>query len=381
VAEDHHEGIHMPNCEKKIFNHDILLNDGDTQLARQQYPNIGDILEWPELQQAFKPHEESANQQKKASRQRGMRALGCALVALWLSTLEPRIHDLHPGIYLVWGLTLLIALFGICGLLLGSQILRGKKKIEWLHHRAATERLRQLHFQWIVRRIVQIAGADGDGRDNLIRERNKILTSVKHDMGTGVTQPIETIVADLGSIHCWMVNQENQHGQHSKTNKIILDELFSAYTKLRFRHQADYVMRKLGKGYGIWPWEVEGQARRIHETANILTVTTIAIDLFVLPLMFFTSSNYENLILWLQTVSIMSALAVLALRVLDEGVRPRADVARLRNYRGEVEELFRKFMATGDTVTKLSFMERMEELSYRELRDFLTVHEEASFVL
>jgi hypothetical protein len=77
----------------------------------------------------------------------------------------------------------------------------------------------------------------------------------------------------------------------------------------------------------------------------------------------------------------LAATGALALRVLEDGIRPRAEVTRLRNYRGEVLELYRKFEAAADVSGKISMMERLEELSYRELRDFLTLHHEASFVL
>jgi hypothetical protein len=62
-------------------------------------------------------------------------------------------------------------------------------------------------------------------------------------------------------------------------------------------------------------------------------------------------------------------------------LRPRAEVTRLRNCRGEVEELFRKFETAAEPSARLVLMERLEEVSYRELRDFLTLHDEASFVL
>ena len=83
----------------------------------------------------------------------------------------------------------------------------------------------------------------------------------------------------------------------------------------------------------------------------------------------------------MQTFGILAAMSVLALRVLEDGLRPRSEVARLRSYRGEVEELFRKFKAAAEPSAKLALMERLEELSYRELRDFLAQQEEASFVM
>jgi hypothetical protein len=58
----------------------------------------------------------------------------------------------------------------------------------------------------------------------------------------------------------------------------------------------------------------------------------------------------------LQTISMVAALGVLGLRVLEDGLRPRAEVARLRTYRGEVAELFRKFEAAAEAAAKLALM-------------------------
>jgi hypothetical protein len=48
-----------------------------------------------------------------------------------------------------------VAMLGLAGVILGSSILLGDRKERWLHHRAATERLRQLHFQFLVRRAAR----------------------------------------------------------------------------------------------------------------------------------------------------------------------------------------------------------------------------------
>jgi hypothetical protein len=54
---------------------------------------------------------------------------------------------------------------------------------------------------------------------------------------------------------------------------------------------------------------------------------------------------------------------------------------RYQRYQGEVAEVERQFDAAANPAGKVVALERLEELSYRELRDFLTEHSEASFVL
>jgi hypothetical protein len=297
-----------------------------------------------------------------------------------LAALDPRIHDLELGASVEWSLGAVAFVLAILGVLLGSQVLRGHSKAEWLHNRAATERLRELHFQWLVRRLPSIAAAtDAAEATKLQNERDLLLAHVDDTLKPGVGQPVARIMEDLGGAHCWMVERRDQSQQLQTAPKERLDQLFQAYAKLRFDHQIEYVAKKLDEGHGLWPWGPRGQAERLRQAGNALTVLVIVLHAMILAVLAF-GDGHSPFVPWLQTVGMMGALTVLALRVLDEGLNPRVDVARYRNYRGEAAELFRQYTA-GDPQAKLAQMERMEELNYRELRDFLTTNDEASFVL
>ena len=374
----------MPDTHERVFNNDLLVNRGDVTLAREVFPTIGDALDWPQLREAFAPHEQKANRAKRQSRGRGLLALALALIALWLAALEPRLYELLPGEGLLWALTGAVAVLGTAGVILGSSVLIGGRKERWLHHRAATERLRQLHFQVLVRRATRLAAADPAVVTEALAERERVLDLLAHDLKLGITRPVEAIIEDLGGAECWLL-PECPPVPSSALRPGVLDELFRAYARLRFRHQVDYATRKLASGAGLWPWEPEGQARRIEQTSYTLTLIAVichVVALVVVTLAVTLALAGES---WLspalQAAGILAALGVLALRVLEDGLRPRAEAGRLRLYRGEVAELSRKFEAAAEPAAKLALMERMEEVSYRELRDFLTLHDEASFVL
>lgn len=372
----------MPDADERVFNDDLLLNPGDVERARRVFPAIGDALDWPRLRRVFTPHEREANQSKRRSRKRGVWALVMALLALWLAALEPVLHEL--GTAVVLALTGSIAVLGAIGVVLGSGVLMGARKERWLHHRAATERLRQLHFQILVRRAAQFAAADPTVVAEAVTERERLLDLLERDLKPGVARPIETIIQDVGGAECWRVG-ERPPVPPSAIRPAVLKELFDAYATLRFQHQEDYAAKKLARGVGLWPWEPAGQAQRIEMTSYSLTLIVVLFHLLAVVVVTLAvtrgSSGEEGLGPFLGMVGIWAALAVLALRVLEDGLRPRAEVGRLRLYRGEVEELSRKFKAATEPAAKLALMERLEELSYRELRDFLTLHDEASFVL
>ncbi|MBV9749347.1 MAG: hypothetical protein JO157_11075 [Acetobacteraceae bacterium] len=261
----------MPDTHERVFNNDLLVNRGDVELARELYPAIGDALDWPRLREAFAPHEQAANRAKRGSRRRGLLALAAALAALWIAALEPRLHDLLPGEGVLWALTGAVAVLGMAGVVLGSGVLIGGRKERWLHHRAATERLRQLHFQVLVRRATQLAAADPAAVAAVLAERERALDLLAHDLQPGVARPVEAIIEDIGGAACWLV-PERPHVPPPAIQPAVLEELFGAYAKLRFRHQADYATRKLAQGGGLWPWEPRGQALRIEQASYSLTL-------------------------------------------------------------------------------------------------------------
>jgi hypothetical protein len=370
----------VPTESKPLFNHDLLMNPEDVRAARHVFPAIGDVLDWPDLRAAFAPHERAAIHAKRQSRGSGVLALAAALAALWLAVLVPEITRYFPGRLTPQVLTIAVAALATAGLVLASRVLIGARKERWLHHRTATERLRQLHFQFLARRARQIAEGDGTVTAAILEERERTLEMLRIDLRPGMTRPADAIMEDLGGADCWLVD-EPAPDPALAARPAVLGELFHAYARLRFQHQADYATKKIAPGIGLWPWEPEGQARRINATAYALTFMVVVCNVLAVAVLALALPGEVWLSVGTQTISMLAATGALALRVLEDGIRPRAEVTRLRNYRGEVLELYRKFEATTDVAVKISLMERLEELSYRELRDFLTLHHEASFVL
>lgn len=195
-----------------------------------------------------------------------------------------------------------------------------------------------------------------------------------------MSRPVETIMEDMGGAQCWMVapSVEDTGGP---IQDLVLESILEAYAMLRLRHQADYAGKKLASGEGFWPWEPQGQARRIGQAAFALTVTVVLSSALAVAVVALDPPGSGWITTTTEVIGTLAAMAALALRVLDDGMRPGREVARMRTYRGEILELLGKFEGTRDATKRLALGERMEELSYRELRDFLALHDEASFVL
>jgi hypothetical protein len=349
-------------------------------LAATKYPNIVDMLDWSELRKAFLRHDNIARRRKKYSQRRGVQGLIAGLAALWLGAIDLRVHEYAPSPAIEWVFVGVSFFLVVTALLLGGHILRGESKSEWLHHRLASERLRQLHFQWLISKFATVASTTPSERGSLRKDRELRLSALQGEFAPGRADLLSGIIDDHGARRAWLIDDDLElpalEGAHPET----LSQLFRAYGELRIEHQADFARKKLEDGHGFWPWSPRGQAERIQETANALTVMAVVLNLLALLMLVLVASAGGTIAAWLETVGLMAAMCVLALRVLDQGVQPRADVARYRAYRGEIEELQREFNDTTDAARKLGLMVRVEELSYRELRDFIAAHNDASFI-
>jgi hypothetical protein len=126
---------------------------------------------------------------------------------------------------------------------------------------------------------------------------------------------------------------------------------------------------------------VRGQEERLIAIATLLTIVVIVAHLLVAIFTPLLSRGPDiELAGWAQAFAMIAAIAALGLRIFEDGMRTRFDVARYRRYGADVAELDYRF-ETAEPATRLVVMERLEELSYRELRDFLQDHRDASFLL
>jgi hypothetical protein len=68
----------------------------------------------------------------------------------------------------------------------------------------------------------------------------------------------------------------------------------------------------------------------------------------------------------------------LALRAIEEGLKPKAEIERYRHYQAVTRRALEEF-DKGDTRSKLEAVKTLERAAYDELTIFLKAHEEAGF--
>jgi len=83
----------------------------------------------------------------------------------------------------------------------------------------------------------------------------------------------------------------------------------------------------------------------------------------------------------LHLAALCLAIAVLALRALEEGLKPDREVERYIKYKSAVQRVRDRFASAKTLWGKLDAMKDMERLAYDELCDFLRTHHEARFLM
>jgi hypothetical protein len=86
-------------------------------------------------------------------------------------------------------------------------------------------------------------------------------------------------------------------------------------------------------------------------------------------------------ILWIHITVTWLALLALGVKTLQEGLGLRPEINRYKEYRAEVSDIGIRFAHAGDNAARLKLMMEMEETAYREMRDFLRTHHDATFLL
>lgn len=261
-----------------MFNFDILLNDGDVERCRKLYPEVADFLDWPRLRQVFAPRSLEADRQRRVSHRRGVRAVALGVAALSLAAVEPQLEAYHPPAFILPAIVIALSLASVA---LGSRILHGAAKERWLDQRTSSERLRQLNFQWLARRAVEISTADSAQRAQLLKERDHLLDALGTELDPALTPVCDRVVADLGARQAWLVPRSTDLIIPSAAEPVGR-QLSDAYLDLRLKHQIAFAERKLRDDTGLWPSTPKSQSERFEMVALFATAAVAVIHLMTL---------------------------------------------------------------------------------------------------
>jgi hypothetical protein len=370
-----------PLSEGRVFNDDLLTNPGDLKYAESQFPETFQLLDHPELRHTFATYEQTANRARAWVRWLGLLAVASGTIALLSAATEPLWH------YLEYEKVLTI-IFELCGLLAaivaGGSLWLGPWRKRWLESRFMTERLRQWHFQLLIRKGSEIEALLGQPTPKSLEtfkaQRKKWFDDFLHDFVGKLDSRMDSLANDPDFSSDWL----HQPPTHFSNNCHTLAHVFEVYRRLRFDHQYDYATHKLSESTDrpLWQflkWPLLRQESAIRGWVSFCFIAALLCSVGVIVNRYFEIN--PSIAPYLGGTTLAIAIVGVALRTIQEGLGITKDIERYRDYRGKVRRSLLYFDETTDQHKKLRLMEEMELAAVDELRGFLRTHRNAAFVL
>lgn len=374
------------------FNDEFFLDEGELKRMQARFPLVAFAFHTPKASELF-VHIDAVARKAKASFQRfGLLTVFLALTALLLAAIEPvwvvpavRDGTLHKDSGKA--IALLAAIAGALAVVVGWAGLGiGRRKHSWIKHRLIAERLRQWQAQFVCSHISQILAASRSPQAmaQFIAARNDAFSRFEAEhvanVGAQITSLLVRNRANL-SPPLW-VDYSLERGARAPLSVApedapALDELFEAFDNIRFRAQIEYTEYMRGDG------SLRSHPHTQHHVLSVAgygcIIAVLIFDLAVIggvladmPLL---KSPEVHLLV------IIAALAGLAVRVLEDGLRPDIHVARLEDYLEEVSRARQRFRDSKNADDKLAQMRALEESAALEMIGFLKAAASARYVL
>lgn len=339
-------------------------------------PTIRFAFDFPELLELFVRIDVEAGHARDRNRDRGALAIGLVCVALLYTAAAPLLHGEYESLpFRILGVA--AAGLGILGTAVGVFGLRNtSQRRRWLEARWKTEMLRLFHFQYIAARVPEIEAAAGrehlqldyrarrkEAFDSLLAVMAKTVTvddGLKKTVEPGAPEPFVFISRQLPA-----------GGVTSAAN-----DLFAAWLALRLDWQLAYCEAKLVHRSTKGHWSPRQQERAF----SLISWTCIAIVVLAHSVLAAGEFAHKK-ISWPEPVVIWTALIALAVRALEDGLKPQREVERYEHYRASILVSRERFLAAPDIQTKLEVMRNFEQVSLEEMRTFLRTHANARFLL
>jgi hypothetical protein len=370
-----------PASEARTFNDDLLINPGDLRYAEEQFPEIFPLLDNPALRRAFLRYEQRANEARLWVRRLGLFAVFFATVALLsAATASLRAHNSKVFAIIFEGGAVMAALVA------GGSLWLGPWRKRWLESRFMTERLRQWHFQCLIRRAHEIEmffenKMTPEATQKFQAQRQNWLNDFLHDHEGKLGSKLDSLAGDLDYSSDWVHDPPTKF----KSDSFVLPNLYDAYRRLRFRHQYDYVTHKLSlaKDLPFWDflkWPLLRQESFIEGATSFCFIATIlcALSVTIHHSFFARNTSADSL---LGSLTLVIAIIGVALRTVQDGLGVTKEIERYRDYRSKVGRALLQFETTKDQHKRLRSMEELELAAVDELRGFLRTHRDARFVL
>jgi len=337
----------------RVFNDDLLLNAGDVRYADDQFGKIFPLLDHPELRSVFLNYEQRANKARVWVRWLGLLAVSFAAVALLSAATESLRSNPSKVFAIIFEVGSVIA-----ALIAGGSLWLGPWRKRWLESRFMTERLRQWHFQLLIRRAHEIESYfEGNVTPESIQafqaQRQNWLDEFLHDHEGKLDSRMDSLAHDLDFSSDWLHDSSTAF----KADSSILPRLFDAYRRLRLRHQCDYVTFKLSRAqdHPFWQflkWPLVRQESFIEGAGSFCFGAALICAVFVIASQFAETKSTLHSVLGPLTLAI--AIIGIALRTIQDGLGVTRDIERYRDYRAKVRRALLNFENTQDGADKIA---------------------------
>lgn len=382
--------IRMENIEGFSFNDEFFLTDRDRKNLEIIYPKTEFSIYSSHISDAFLAIDRSVKGQKKLLQNIGFLTVTFALLALITATVEPTIfaqlaHDGHIDEKIPKAMAVIASIFGIISVLVGVFGLGFSTfRDRWLAGRLIAERIRQWRWQYFCAHLNEIYAAAqdiGPAKDEYQKRMNAAFDLALAEFKLNFRFHYDQICCESDA-PAWIDPTWEQDLKQNAQLLIdsnqdpILRELRQAYLDIRIGAQERYAIY-ISTGEGPFRTHPRTQLNIIRGWSYAIIVAVFVVHALVLvgawrEIPALISPEVHAL-------AVSAALCALALRALEDGLRPTEAMTRMRGYLAEIRALRRKFQAATTSAEMKDVISSMEDASFREMQDFLIEARAARF--
>lgn len=352
-------------------NTDLLLDAADREAFGARFPQFMFAFDDAGLRALFEPADAQAAKAKRRSRRAGVLAVALVTVSLMVGALST-IFIGEPW----FRIAITIAAAGaVLGLVIGwAGVLAAGARDEWLRQRYLCERIRQLHFQTLVRWAPMIVGsAHRNDTAKFLAARLARTEKFRNRVINPSAVKLTHLLSERDEDDLWLVEADD--------TPLAEDELsskyFEALEELRLRHQVNFTSLQL---LSFWSFPPKSPL----QTAKLLTGVGAFSALLLLTLGvagLVIDAATGRLASFTHAAMVCLAVILLAVRTLEEGFQVHSDVGRYRIYDAALRRLSDRFRIAQSCIEKQVILTELEEVCFDEMVGFLRSHHEARILM
>jgi hypothetical protein len=359
-------------------NDDLLFTEETRAYAASAHPSLYPILDWPALRAQFAVFDQAAGAARKASRSAGVRACLLGFVGLLLTAALPLLKTLWPSSP-QW-LGPIAAFFAAASAVLGySMALHGPQKAQWLSNRYWTERLRQLHFQFIIVHlplVVKVMRNEDGALARWDKLRAKALVEFNRLHVDQVTDAMGRMESDEAEDGFWL-DPEWENALEKVTPSPELDEIYQVLVEQRFEIQRRFSSLKTA------PNNLHSSSTRsvmIKTVSDALTLIVLLMTMIGGALLGLGHSAEKWPMLVIAVIAAVCSATIVLLRILNEGLQISSEAERYAWYKASIVSLKQRFDHAPATGRQIILCD-LERLAYQEMRWFMVSFKQARFIM